>query len=561
MSEARSFNIASYLETQAQERPWQRAVVFPHRKGNHGVLAWTQLTFHDLNRLCDEYARGLIQKGVKQGDRVSLLVRPSLEFIPLVFSIFKVGAIPVLIDPGMGRKSFLACIKKMGPRVLIAVPLVHGLRGLFRSSFQSVEVSITAGHSTGWWGGSTLDQLRVPADEPFASLATKRDDQAAILFTSGSTGPAKGVVYTHGIFDAQTRFIRDMYGIEPGEVDLACFPLFGLFSMALGMTVVIPELDPTKPAKADPRKLVEAIQNQGCTSAFGSPAIWKNVARYCESEHLRLPSLRRILMAGAPVPARLHEQFCDILPEGGQVHTPFGATESLPVASIGSAEVLAETAARTREGAGTCVGRPAPEMKIRVIKIRDEPIARWTEVDMLPVGAIGEICVRGPVVTPRYEAELEQTRAAKITETDPDGSEHVVHRMGDVGYLDSRGRLWFCGRLKHRVETDGETLFTVPCEAVFDEHPSVFKTALVGVNRRPVIIAQLKPEAASNPKEKIAQELLALATKFPHTQSIERVLFHPSFPVDVRHNAKINRELLAEWAAKQPGLASAKHAT
>ncbi|MEL6187842.1 MAG: fatty acid CoA ligase family protein, partial [Myxococcota bacterium] len=477
-------------------------------------------------------------------------VRPSLEFIPLVFSVFKVGAIPVLIDPGMGRKAFLSCLERMAPRVLIAVPLVHAVRGLFRAAFRSVEVGVTAGGTTGWWGGVTLEGLRIASDEPFESLHTARDDQAAILFTSGSTGPAKGVVYTHGIFDAQARFIQEMYGIEAGEVDLACFPLFGLFSMALGMTVVIPELDPTKPAKADPAKLVHAIQSQACTSAFGSPAIWKNVARHCQRVGTRLPTLRRILMAGAPVPARLHEAFSGILSEGAEVHTPFGATESLPVASIGSREVLRETAARTREGAGTCVGRPAPDMSIRIIAIDDAPIERWSQVRELPAGEIGEICVRGPVVTPRYEAEPEHTRAAKIVEVDADGSEHVVHRMGDVGYLDPQGRLWFCGRKRHRVETSTGTLYPVPCEAIFDEHPDVFKTALVGVEGEPRIIVQLEPDAKKAPS-KVAVELLELGSAHPHTRDIRKVHFHPSFPVDVRHNAKIHREQLADWAARR----------
>lgn len=550
MSTQQTFNIAAYMEARAAERPHQRAVVFPEARDKKGRIAWTQLSFTELNTLSDELARGLVVRGVRRGDRVSLLIRPSLEYIPLVFAVFKVGAVPVLIDPGMGRKAFLACLRKMEPRVLVAVPLVHALKGFFASAFSTVEVAITTG--SGLTGGVTLDALRVADDQPFETVRTSRDDVAAILFTSGSTGPAKGAVYTHGIFDAQARFIRSMYGIEPGEVDLACFPLFGMFSMALGMTVVIPELDPTKPAKADPLKLVQAISNQGCTSAFGSPAIWKGVAQYCEREGVRLPSLRRILMAGAPVPTWLHASFSRILSPGAEVHTPYGATEALPVSSVGSSEILGETGEKTRNGAGTCVGRPAPEMQIRVIRITDAPLSRWEDVEELAQGEIGEICVRGPVVTPRYEAEPEHTAASKILERDADGAEHVVHRMGDVGYLDAEGRLWFCGRKRHRVETAEGTLFPVPCEAVFDEHPDVFKTALVGVDGRPVIVAQLEP-GTQKPEAKIAEELLELGRAHAHTRAIAQVLFHPSFPVDVRHNAKIDREALSVWAKERLG--------
>lgn len=551
MSGRESFNIASYMEARAAAHPHQRAVAFPEGRDRAGRIAWTQLSFAELDRLSDAYARGLAERGVRRGDRISLLVRPSLEFIPLVFAVFKVGALPVLIDPGMGRKAFLACLERMAPRVLVAVPLVQALKGLFPRAFASVEVSVTAGRTTGWWGGVTLDALALFEDRPFETVRTRSEDEAAILFTSGSTGPAKGVVYTHGIFDAQARFIQQMYGIEPGEVDLACFPLFGLFSMALGMTVVIPELDPTRPASADPAKLVEAIQNQGCTSAFGSPAIWKNVARHCLQHDIRLPSLRRIQMAGAPVPPSLHEAFGKILTDGAEIHTPYGATESLPVSSVSSRTILDETAARTREGAGTCVGAPAPRMAIRIIRIDDDPIERWEDVEELPPNVVGEICVRGPVVTPRYEGEPEHTRAAKIIER-VDGQERIVHRMGDVGYLDERGRLWFCGRKKHRVERpDGPTLFPVPVEAIFDEHPDVFKSALVGVDGEPRIVVQLEASVTRD-RRAIARELLALGADHAHTQPIQKVHFHPRFPVDVRHNAKIHREQLAAWAASAP---------
>lgn len=547
---SQSFNIASYLEAQAKERPYQRGVVFPQAEDAAGRVAWTHLSFEALNRLCDEYARGFVELGIKKGDRVSLLVKPCLEFIPLTFAIFKIGALPVLIDPGMGRKGFLSCIQRIAPKVLIAVPVVHALRGLFGAAFKSVDISITVGRSTMFWGGQTLEGCRVRSDEPFKALPCKRDDEAAILFTSGSTGPAKGVTYTHGIFDAQTRLIQQMYSIEPGEIDLACFPLFGLFSMAMGMTVVIPQMDPTKPAKADPKKLIATIQEQGCTSAFGSPAIWKNVARYGLDHSVRLPSMKRILMAGAPVPVWMHEAFQKILPEGAQVHTPYGATESLPVASTSSQEVLSDTQKATNDGAGTCVGLPVPGIQIRIIKITDKPIETWSDELLAPAGEIGEICVRGEVITPEYKSEPQHTQAAKIIET-IDGEAHICHRIGDVGYLDDKGRLWFCGRKSHRVQlADGSTMFTVPCEAIFNQHREVYRTALVGVDGAPVIVVELEPGSVAS-KTELAEQLFALGRKNPRTERIERLLFHPGFPVDVRHNAKIHRGELAKWASAQ----------
>ncbi len=540
--DTRSFNIASAMEHQAAERPFQRGVVFPGGRDAAGRVLWNHLTFGELNGLADEYARGLLARGVSQGDRVSLLVKPCLEFIPLVFALFKLGALPVLIDPGMGRKQFLSCMERIQPRVLIAEPVVHLLKVFFSGSFRSVEVAI----KTGRRGASSLEHIRQAAPEPFATVPSQRHDEAAILFTSGSTGPAKGVTYTHGVFDAQRRSIQQMYDIQPGEIDLACFPLFGLFSMAMGMTVVIPDMDPTKPAKADPKKLVEAIQTQGCTSAFGSPAIWKNVALVCREQGTRLPSLRRILMAGAPVPTWMHEAFREVLSSGAELHTPYGATESLPVSSIGSAEVLAETQHRTREGGGFCVGQPAPGIEVRIIRITDAPIPTWSDDLEIPRGEIGEICVSGPVVTWEYKEEPEHTAAAKIwREGEP------FHRMGDLGFLDEAGRLWFCGRKSHRVRVaDGSEMYTVPCEAIFNEHPAVYRTALVGVEGEPVIVVELEPGGEVD-RTVVADELLALGAANPLTRRIQRVLFHPAFPVDVRHNAKIHRGELADWAKGQ----------
>jgi acyl-CoA synthetase (AMP-forming)/AMP-acid ligase II len=537
-------NIAALMELRATERPYQRAVVFPEGRDATGNVCWTHLTFQQLNALTDEYARGFVAAGMRPGDRVSLLVKPCLAFIPLVFAVFKVGALPVLIDPGMGMRGFLKCIAHIKPRVLIGEPLAQALRVVFRRAFGSVEVSITNGKSTMFWGGVTLQGCRVQSDEPFPTAAVAPQDEAAILFTSGSTGPAKGVTYTHGIFATQTRLIQETYGIQPGEVDLACFPLFGLFSMAMGMTVVIPDMDPTKPAQADPARLIEAIEANGCTSAFGSPAIWKNMALYARKRGIRLPSMRRILMAGAPVPVWMHEAFQEIFEDGAQLHTPYGATEALPVASIGSHEILTDTAARTRSGEGTCVGLPVADIEIAIIGISDEVIETWSDDLRVPPGEVGELCVKGPQVTPEYKDLPEHTAAAKIY-----GSNGAFwHRMGDLVYRDEQGRLWFCGRKSHRVIlASGEVTFPVPCEGVFNEHPEVYRTAVVGVHGKAVLVVELEPDS-STPRDTITSELLRIGASNPKTAHIQRILYHPGFPVDVRHNAKIRRLELAEWA-------------
>jgi acyl-CoA synthetase (AMP-forming)/AMP-acid ligase II len=548
-----SSNIARHLPAAAARFPFRRAVVVPGGRDRQGRRCYAHLTFRQLDDLSSEYAWGLTRAGVTPGMKALLMVRPGLDFIALTYALFKAGACPVLIDPGMGWRGFLRCVRQVGPEVFLGIPLAHVVRTVFRGSFRSVRVPVTLGRRPLLWNGLGQQDLRGCRD-PFPIVHRGADDQAAVLFTTGSTGPAKGVLYTHAIFDAQLRIIRAQYGISDTDIDLQCFPLFSLFTVALGMTAVIPDMDPTRPAAVDPALIVEAVHDQGATFSFGSPTLWRRVAAHCRERDLTLPTLTRVLMAGAPIPGRLHRTMIeDLLPAGGDVHTPYGATESLPIASFEGRRVLAETDALSRAGAGTCVGRPLPEMTIRVIRILDEAVETWDESLVLPQGEIGEIAVKGPVVTPAYYGLPEQTRQAKIH--DRDG---IWHRMGDVGYLDEQGRVWFCGRMSHRVRTADGDLFTVRCEAIFNEHPRVYRSALVGVGapgaQTPVIV--IEPDAASAPRSAagraaLARELLELAQGSELTERIRYLLFHRSFPVDIRHNAKIKRELLAVWAAKR----------
>jgi acyl-CoA synthetase (AMP-forming)/AMP-acid ligase II len=273
------------------------------------------------------------------------------------------------------------------------------------------------------------------------------------------------------------------------------------------------------------------------------------VARHCVARDIRIPGLRRVVMAGSPVPGHVHEMLLRrILDEGAETYTPYGATESLPVANFRGSEMLAETWSQTRAGRGMCVGRPLPEVTLRIIKISDEAIARWDEALVLPQGGIGEICVKGPVVTREYFRRPEATALAKIAEGDA-----VWHRIGDVGYVDEQGRLWFCGRKTQRVETAQGPLYTEQVEPVFNTVAGVRRTALVGIGpagaQRPVLCYELEPGVKDAPA--ILAALRTVAGAHPPLAGIADFLCHRAFPVDIRHNAKIGREKLAVWATAQ----------
>jgi len=538
-------NIAALLDQIAEEFSQAPAVIVPWKR--------QAINFQELNEESGRLASGLIRLGIAKGDRVLLFVPFSLDFITLTFAVFKVGAVPVLIDPGLGRKNTLQCIGQAQPKGMIAIPRAHAARKIFPKPFKDIEISITVGWRW-FWGGNTLNKVRNLDQKILPPADMGENDPAAILFTSGSTGPSKGVLYTHGMFCHQIEVLKSCFGFQPGEIDLPTFPLFGLFSTCMGMTCVLPDMDFTKPAQVNPEKIIKPVQDYAITSSFGSPALWNTVSKYCIRKKVRLPSLKRILMAGAPVPGNVLKRFDKILDDSAEIHTPYGATEALPVTTIGRKIILQETWGKTQRGMGICVGRPVPGIKLKIIKITDDPVPNWeTGLEQSPF-EVGEIVVRGPWVTRKYfNAPNNANQLAKIADGDD-----FWHRMGDLGWLDDQGRLWFCGRKGQRVITKTETLYTLPCEAIFNIHPKVKRSALVGVGEKgdqeAVIVVEPEDQGLindSNDREVFIQELLELGKRFPHTEKIKFFLLHPEFPVDIRHNAKIFREQLAAWAEEK----------
>jgi olefin beta-lactone synthetase len=544
-------NIAAVLPRLARDRPDAVAMRCPGPRGRYDVV----LTYGDLDARSDAIAAGLATRGVGRGARTVVMVRPTPEFFLLMFALFKAGAVPVLVDPGIDRRALRQCLREAEPQAFVGVPLAMAARALLGWA-RSATVRITTG-ARAWFADDTLAAVERAGSGAGAQLAdTQADDTAAILFTSGSTGAPKGVVYRHRHLVAQIWMLRTAFDIEPGGVDLPTFPPFALFDPALGLTSVIPDMDPTRPARADPRRLVAAIERFGATRLFGSPALMKVLAEYGAP----LPTVTGAVSAGAPVPAGVVARMRELLPQGARFWTPYGATECLPVSVIEGAELVG-LRERTEAGAGTCVGRPVPPNLVRVIGIDDGPVERWSDDLLAGTGQVGEITVAGPTATDAYFGRDEATRLAKIVESlsGPEpatgAATRIVHRMGDLGYFDAEGRLWFCGRKSQRVVTAQGTLCTEQVEPVFNLHPDVARTALVGIGERgaqsPVLCVELEPGVAKGEQARIARELRHLAEGHVHTACIETFLFHPRFPVDIRHNAKIGRERLAAWAQRQ----------
>lgn len=521
----------------------------PGRGGDYAIA----LSYAELDRRSDAIAAGLAKQGIVRGTRTVLMVRPTPEFFLLMFALFKAGAVPVLVDPGIDKRALKQCLDEAKPEAFIGIPLAQFARVLLGWA-RGARVRVTTG-ARALLADVTLAQVEQAGAGAGPQLAdTRPDEVAALLFTSGSTGVPKGVVYRHRHFVAQIAMMREAFGIVPGGVNLPTFPPFALFDPAMGTTSIIPDMDPTRPAKADPRKLHAAIARYGVDQLFGSPALMRVLADHGQP----LKGVKTVMSAGAPVPADVVATLHTLLPDDARFWTPYGATECLPVAIIEGRELLT-LRVRTEQGAGTCVGRAVPPNEVRLIRVTDDAIEHWSDDLMVKGGLVGEITVAGPSATDLYFNRDAQTKLAKIREILPDGGERVVHRMGDLGYFDAEGRLWFCGRKSQRVVTADTTLCTEQIEPVFNTHRDVRRTALVGVRaardgkagaQTAVLCVELRVGVAATEWPRIEAELRHLGEGFVHTAKVSRFLHHPKpFPVDIRHNAKIGREKLAVWAA------------
>ncbi len=528
-------NIAHRIVEVSKLTPNKTSVVFPKRcqlPFGGQKYEYTSLTFSEFETRSNQISHKLQALGIKPGMRTLLFVKPCLDFSVITFALFKLGAIPVLIDPGMGLKNLLKAIKQVRPEAMISVGVVHWIRRLVRNPFSTIKIKISL-ESVGGRTHHLYSNLEKHSKE-FTPLSVSPETEAAILFTSGGTGIPKGVIYTHGILNHQTTALQEMFHLTSRDIDLPGFPLFALFTLAMGMTSVIPDMDPTRPAECDPEKIVQHILDKQITFAAGSPAIWERVGRFCVKNNISLPSLKSVVMFGAPVRWEIHALFAKVLPFG-TTYTPYGATESLPVALISGREILNTKLTQMKSGAGTCIGKPAPGIKIKIIETSDITEQSLNE---LPKNQIGEIAVCGPQVTPAYFEMDHETEKAKIM---VDGV--LWHRMGDVGYLDNNNDLWFCGRKGHVV---GES-YPIQVESIFNAHPEVKRSALVKFNQRPAIMIERHDGATEfQRKNQMIGELIEMAEAYPHTKDIQDIFFHPAFPVDVRHNIKIDRTKLSK---------------
>ena len=543
-------------------QPHSLALIVGHGRDRAGRVSYAHVTYRQLDALSDRIANGLEQLGIKPGQRVVVMSQMQIDYYATIFALFKLGAVLAHIDAGMDPEIIEKIIDAIEPVGFFADPKIFALGALHNWGARTVKYRAIIGEAQ-VGGGDGASGAKAGATTTIDAIAARGGtahrapppvaaptDTAFLFTTSGSTGVAKPVVYTQLVM---TTLAADLRLPGASEFYMSVYPFGPIFSLLSGMSVVLPPMDQTKPGEADPKAIIETIEDWGIGRLFVTPAFMATMARHNSKQPFELSSVDQVTWTGGPVMHQALARFRKLFPAKAKLSCQYGATEAITTAFADTDELLTdELRSAADAGKGLCIGRVPPNFRVRIIKIVDGPIEQWNDDLVAAPGEIGELVVSGPGVSPAYIGERANALAKIRDRNTPAG---FWHRLGDVGYFDVEGRLWYGGRKDHRVATSTGTLFSVNCEAVFAVHPKVERTALVGVahgkEQLPVICVELVEPASGVELETIRKELLEIGRKNPMTRPIEHVLFHSSFPVDPRHNAKIVREALALWASTE----------
>jgi acyl-CoA synthetase (AMP-forming)/AMP-acid ligase II len=462
-------NIAARLAVRAAMHPERAAIV----EGTGASARRT--TFGELDRRVRALAAGLADRGIGAGDGVLLFVPMSADLYVALLACLHRGATAVFVDAWADRKRLDAAVRIAAPRAFIGTPKAHLLR-LMSPAVRDIPVHLAAGRrllrlsrfERGGWAEGAADAVRVDGSAP-----------ALVTFTTGSTGAPKAAARSHDFLWAQHQALAAHLRPVEGDIDLPSLPVFVLNNLASGITSVLPDFDPRRPADIDPARIHRQLLEERVTTSSGSPAFYERLARWCADEGRRIP-LRALFTGGAPVLPPL-AQLLDAVVDGDP-HVVYGSSEAEPIAGIDARDMLAAMEA-TRDNAdhpgGICVGRPVPEIEVRLLRPHDGPVALdgggWAAWEVAP-GEVGEVVVAGAHVLAGYLNDPEAERQNKLR----DGA-RVWHRTGDGAWMDGDGRLWLMGRVKERVVRDGRTWWGGAAEVRALTAAEVQHAAYIGV--------------------------------------------------------------------------------
>jgi acyl-coenzyme A synthetase/AMP-(fatty) acid ligase len=478
------------------------------------AAADTSVTRPEFAARVATYAEALHRQGVHTGDRIAVLVSPSIDLIAVVYACWRIGAVAVIADRGLGLRGLKSAIRAsrvkhvIGPvKAIVAARILH-----WAPRASMIRLSTLS-------GSPVISKLEyVSAPEPHA------DDPAAVLFTSGATGPAKGVRYTHRQLYAQRDALQKTYNIIPTDTFVAAFAPFALYGPALGIATGLADMDVTSPGTLTAAALDDACRRVGATMVFASPAALANVVRTASADAVHLGRVRLVMSAGAPVPIKTLQEVSRLCPQA-ELHTPYGMTEVLPVADVSLTDLI-----RIGPGHGVCVGKPVSGCDVRI----DHETS--------------ELLVSAPWMSAGYDSLwLTQHNARPVLNVDSQTA--TWHRTGDVGHIDSEGNVWIEGRLVHVIHTSRGPIAPVPLEIAIEALPNVVRVAAVGVG--PVDVQQIVIVIETNNSDGPADADLTHAVRTALSPLlIASVWVTKKLPVDIRHNSKIDRTAVSKQMAQ-----------
>ena len=490
------------------------------------VLAGASLTYRDLDDASARIAAGLGRRGVGPGSHVVVFVPPGRPLYLLLLALFRLGAVAVFVDPGMGRERIEQALALATPDAFVGVARAHLLR-LRSAALRRVRLHVSVGGL-------------VPGALPFAALLAARraaappsmpsaETPALLTFTSGTTGRPRGAVRTHGFLLAQHAALTDTLGSRPDDVAVHGLPVFLLHTLAGGGTAILPRLAGGGPAPADPGGVVRMARRHGATTLIGAPTFLAPIVAWCRRRGRALEGVRAAFAGGAVVPPSLVAGLRAVLPHG-DAHVVYGSTEAEPIAIVSGEELAALGAALPPLGRGACVGRPAACVRLRLV---EQPGPALGPID----GPVGEILVAGAHVNPRYYRDPLSDLRHKVH--DPDGT--VWHRTGDCGWRDAGGRLWLVGRRGDAIQRPRGILWPYPVEGAAEALDDVARAGLVGIEGRAVlaVLPRRGAGAGGDIARRAGEHLAALDLAVDDVRLVEDV------PLDRRHQAKIDRIALA----------------
>ncbi|MCI4673506.1 fatty acid CoA ligase family protein [Candidatus Mycolicibacterium alkanivorans] len=560
------FNLADIVLRVAREDPERIAVIDLDGWEGYGTRRYKRHTYAELSADVESVAVGLREMGIAELTRIVCMSPPSYQTCVVGVALTRVGAFSIWIDPAVGYRNVAERLSRVQPEAFLGNALAHlgritfgwGPRDLRKLVLTESPLAPGGRIITGFPpfpGARSISSLRKHAPAEPQPPQVGPDDPCAVLYTTGSTGPAKPSLYLHRNFCQLFRNAHHSWRWDPDHdvpVDMAVFPAFLFIPISAGGTMVVPPIDFARqsPATVDPAALIQVINDCKVGSFFAAPILIENLAREALARNLTMPSLKRVIGAGAPISGPVERMLRAVMAPDGELAANYGATEAMPSTEIGSHEHLDGLWDLTEQGAGVCVGYALPGVELKIIDIVDGPVDAIEETSELPTGHVGEILVRGKHVSPEYYLDPEATRKNKVP--DPQGD---WHRFGDVGYLDAQARLWVCGRVSQRVKAVGGNVFPLQVEPLFDAHPKVRRSGLVGVpgpaGELPVLCVEVEPDVGKHELAGLHQELVARAADSDMANTIHAILFKRRLPVDPRHDSKIERGQLAKWAARQ----------